>query len=242
MRVPQCPVNQTTTIYRDGYALHTDSAEYIIPTLAATYDGMTAMRIFATTDNQEAWAQACNGGEPFVISDTPAECKELVFECCLRQVNITTAKAGWFVGLMEGGLATDTIADAGTIADKDLVGFFKLEASTNEVGFVYRKAGQALQTKVAIVGTAPALTWVRLGFRFDSVRKTITPWYGTGDNTTTKFAPVASGVITAANIAAATFPDSEYMAPIFGLKNAHADDFYIDIRSAACAQLAKDAD
>jgi hypothetical protein len=242
MSLPNCPVNITTVADYNSYRCYTDSAEYIRPTLASEYDGPPALRLFATTDNQEAWAQACNGAEPFVISDTPAECRDLVFEVCLRQVNITTAKSGWFVGLMEAGLATNTIGDDGTMIDKDFIGFFKTETATNEVAFVYRKNGQAMQTKLAIVGRAAAVTFVKLGFRFDSAAKTIMPYYGTGDNSTTPIAPVPTGLITAANIAAATFPDSEYMAPIFGLKNAHADDFYIDVRAAACAQLSKAAD
>lgn len=240
---PNCPVNITTVAtYGGGYRCYTDSAEYIRPTLASEYDGPSALRLFATTDNQEAWAQACNGGEPFVISDTAAECRDLVFECCLREANITTAKSGWFIGLMEAGLATDTIVDAGTMADKDYIGFFKPEGNTTTVDFVYRKNGQAHTEALGDVATIAALTWLRLGFRFDAAKKEITPWVGSGDNTTTVMAPVTAGVIDATDIAAATFPDSEYMAPIVGLKNAHADDFYVDVRSWAVAQLAKAAD
>lgn len=240
--LPNCPVNITTVADYHGYRCYTDSAEYIRPTLASEYDGPPALRLFATTDNQEAWAQACNGAEPFVISDTAAECRDLVFEVCLRQANITTAKSGWFVGLMEAGLATDTIVDAGTMCDKDFIGFFKPEGNTAGVDFVYRKNGQAMVEKLGDILTVAALTWYRLGFRFNATNRTITPWVGTGDNTTTKFAASTSGVVTATNIATATFPDSEYMAPIAGLKNAHADDYYIDIRSWAVAQLAKAAD
>lgn len=242
MNLPNCPVNITTVATYNGWRCYTDSAEYIRPTLASEYDGPPALRLFATTDNQEAWAQACNGAEPFVISDTAAECRDLVFECCVRAANITVTKSGWFIGLMEAGLAADTIVDAGTLADKDLIGFFKPEGNTAGVDFVYRKNGGAVVEALGDIATIAALTWYRFGFRFNAANRTITPWFGTGDNTTTKFAPVTTGIITATDIAAATFPDSEYMAPIAGLKNAHADDFYLDVRSFACAQLSKAAD
>lgn len=242
--LPNCPVNITTVATYNGWRCYTDSAEYIRPTLASEYDGPPALRLFATTDNQEAWAQACNGAEPFVISDTAAECRDLVFECTFRCANDTINKSGFFIGLMEAGLAADTIADAGTLADKDLIGFFKPEGNTGGIDFVYRINGGAVTEAKGDILTLSTtdLTWYRVGFRFNAANRTVTPWVGTGDNTTTKFAPVTSGIITATSIAAATFPDSEYMAPIAGLKNAHADDYYIDIRSWAVAQLAKAAD
>jgi hypothetical protein len=213
--------------------------------LASEYDSQGATRIFATTDNQEAWMQGCNGGEPFVISDTAAESRDLVFECCFRAANITVSKGGFFIGLMEGGLATDTIADAGTLADKDFIGLFKPEGNTSGVDLVYNKAGAGgVTTHVDDWKTIAALTWYNFGFRYDGRKNVVTFYWGTGDRSTTPMAPDESStsIVTAADIAAATFPDSEYLAPIAGLKNAHADDYYIDLRLMACAQLAKAAD
>ncbi|MCU0962870.1 MAG: hypothetical protein MUF48_22470 [Pirellulaceae bacterium] len=247
MNLPNCPVNTTTVGDYNGFRCYTDSAEYIRPTLASEYDGPPALRLFATTDNQEAWAQACNGAEPFVISDTAAECRDLVFEVCFRAVNITVTKGGFFIGLMEAGTAAEnTIADAGTLADKDMIGLFKPEGNTSGIDFVYNKAGAGgVTTHVDDFATIAALTWYRFGFRFNAATRIITPWWGTGDNTTTAFKPkttTATGIIAATSIAAATFPDSEYLAPLVGVKNAHADDYYIDIRSWAVGQLSKAAD
>jgi hypothetical protein len=246
LNLPNCPVNITTVADYNGYRCYTDSAEYIRPTLASEYDGPPALRLFATTDNQEAWAQACNGAEPFVISDTAAECRDLVFEVCFRAKDADTTlsadKGGFFIGLMEAGLATNTIGDDGTMIDKDFIGFFKPEGSAAGVDFVYRISGGAMVTDVDDLGTITSNTWYRAGFRYNASTRIITPWWGTGDNTTTKFAPVTADVVTAAEIAAATFPDSEYLAPIAGLKNAHADDYYIDIRSWTVGQLSKAAD
>jgi hypothetical protein len=238
---PNFGVNNTTVVYNNGFAGYTDSAEYIRPTLASEYDAQGATRIFATTDNQEAWMQGCNGGEPFVISDTAAECRDLVFECAFRVANITINKGGFFVGLMEGGLATNTIADAGTMADKDYIGLFKPEGNTSGVDLVYNLSGQTMVTHADDWQTIAALTWYHFGLRFNAKNKTITPWWGTGDRDTTTMAADTDNVITASDISSTTdyFPDGEYMAPIAGLKNAHADDYYIDLRLLACAQLAK---
>lgn len=240
---PNFAVGQTTVIYNNGFAGYTDSAEYVRPTLASEYDGPGATRIFATTDNQEAWIQGCNGGEPFVISDTAAEMKELIFEVTFRAANITTGKAGFFIGLMEGGLATNTIADAGTMVDKDFIGIFKPEGNTSGIDLVYNKAGAGGVTEhKGDWKTIAALTWYTFGFRFHADRGILIPWWGTGDRSTTVVAPDATNQIGASAIAAATFPDSEHLAPIAGLKNAHADDYYIDIRELACAQVAKATD
>lgn len=239
---PNIAVAQTTVVYQNGFGCYTDSAEYIRPTLASEYDGPGATRLFATTDNQEAWIQGCNGGEPFVISDTAAECRDLIFECCFRVANVTTAKSGWFIGLMEGGLATNTIADAGTLADKDLIGIFKPEGNATTVDLVYQKSAGGVVEHKADWKTIAALTWYHFGFRFNAQSRIITPWWGTGVRATTEMAADTDNIITAANIATATFPDSEHMAPIAGLKNAHADDFYLDLRLLSCAQLAKTAD
>lgn len=243
MNLPNCPVNITTVADYNGWRCYTDSAEYIRPTVASEYDGPPALRFFATTDNQEAWGQPCNGAEPFVISDTAAECRDLIFEVCFRAANITVNKSGFFIGLMQAGLVTNTIADAGTMIDQDFIGFFKPEGNTSGIDFVYNIAGGGgMVTEVDDFATIAALTWYRAGFRFNAANKTITPWWGTGDNSTTKFAPVTADIVTATEIATATFPDGEYMAPIAGLKNAHADDYYFDIREWAVGQLAKAAD
>lgn len=235
---PYCPVNNTTAIGgSDGAVMYTDSAEYIRGLLTSEHKS-GGVRAFATTDNQEAWCQWCGGGDPFIISDTAADARELVFEAAFRIVNITTAKYGFFIGLMEAGCAAaDTIADAGTLADKDMIGIFKPEGNTSGLDLVYRINGESVVEHAGDWQTLATNTWYHFGLRYNPINKVLTPWWGVGTRAT-RMAPDKDNAILPTDIGAATFPDGEGLAPIFGLKNAHADDAWVDLRIMACAQRA----
>lgn len=236
---PFVPVATTTVVnVGGGWTGYTDSAEYIRGTLHTEYGDGPAIRFFATTDNQEAWIKGCGGGDPFMISDTAADAKELVFEVSFRVANITVTKGGFFLGLAQGLLATNMIADAGTLADTGLIGIFKPEGNTSGVDLVYQKASGGVIEHVGDWQTIAALTWYHFGLRYNPQTKVLTPWWGTGDRDTTRMAPDKDNAILSTDIDDATFPDGIGMAPLLGLKNAHADDYYIDVRTCACAQRA----
>lgn len=166
-----------------------------------------------TTDNNEVWLQSgYSQAAPFKIASTGG--KKLIFEARIKIDNVTNSKAGFFVGLAEEGLAAaNTIADAGTIASKDLIGFFRPEGDGDGIDFVYRLAGQAMQTVIEDIPSALS-TYTTLGFVFDP-----------NEDDSHKITVVVDGVaqntfVTQTNIEAATFPDGEELAPIIGLKNA----------------------
>lgn len=224
----------------DGARTYEDADSYI-KQLKEVGGGL---RIFNTTNNEEAWIQwGGDNGAPFRISDAAGEARELVFEAAIRFNTVADDKGGFFIGLGEEGLAAaDTIVDAGTLADKDLIGFFRAEGDGDAIDIVYRKAGQALQTVKADWKTIAADTWYHVGFRYHQKNRTVKFWFGTGDRSTTIMDVDTDNTITAADIAAATFPDAELLAPLAGGKSASADDTYMDVRLLACGQLAPAAD
>ena len=168
------------------------------------------------TDNDEVWMSP--GGAASVlgaISDTAGADLLMIFEACVKLSQITSGNA--FVGLGEEGLAAaDTITDSDALADKDLIGFAQLADDLDAFDFVYRMAGQAVQTKVSVAHTIVADTYVKLGFVYDPLApaaKRITVYVNGVDSGT---------YVTATNIAAATFPDAEELNAIFGVKNGAA--------------------
>lgn len=179
------------------------------------------------TDNNEAIVQfgGADAAAVFRISDGAGEQKKLFFECRVKADTVTDAKAGFFVGLAASGVAAadGLIADDGTLADKDLIGFFRPEGDGDGVDFVYRKNGQAVQTAIADVATIAADTYVKLGFIYDPAAVA-----------SKKIAVFVNGVeqntyVTAANIAAATFPDAVLLQAAAGIKTAEDVDHNIQL-------------
>lgn len=150
------------------------------------------------------------------ITDDANEQYGVLFECRVKKATVGNTTTCFVAGLAEEGLAAaDTLTDAtGALASKDFVGFQVLAAAGATVNFIYRKAGQALQTPLAAAATMTADTWVKLGFRYQ-------PW-ASDDK---KIAIFVNGVeqstyVTATNIAAATFPDAEELCMLFATLNA----------------------
>lgn len=234
-----------TVLYgSDGSRGYIDSTNAAIRQITGTVGG--GITIFNSTDNEEAWLQWGGAtGAPFIISDTAANLRELIFEFAFKVNSVTDDKFGFFIGLAEEGSAgADFITDAGALKDADYFGFFRDEADGDALDIVYKKNGQTAVTHKGDWKTIAADTWYHVGFRYNAANKVITPWFGTGDRSTTKMAPDTDNVITASDISSSTdiFPDGEELAPIVGLKSAHADDAQLDIRLACCAQLAPAAD
>jgi hypothetical protein len=198
-----------------GYTYYLDTATSTcsIGGVATSLDGICKITLGAT-DNHEGWIQAGAGGNLGLITATNPQ--RLWFEARFAAGQITTT-SNTFVGLGEENLAAaDTITDAGALADKDLLGFWTLEAASQTVVFGYKKAGQTAVSVIAAFHTLVVDTFVKLGFMFDPlapVDKRIKAYKNGVEQTT---------YVTAANIAAATFPLEQKMAPLFGIKNNNA--------------------
>jgi len=177
------------------------------------------------TDNDEVWMQAgYSVGGPFKISD--ANPKPLIF-CASFKVSALSAH-GVFIGLAEPGLAAaNTIADAGTLADKEFIGFFRPEGDVDGLDFVYQTSGESLQTKIADCITLEADTWYTVGFYFDG--NGIVPYYNGKRDYVNR--------ITAADIAADEFPDAESLNILMGQKNGAAAAHTTTVRFVECQQL-----
>ena len=215
-----------------GQRIYVDASSTIAPVTGLLGGGL---RIFATAVDEEAWIQWGGAtGAPFSISDAIA--RDLALEVAFRCNVVDDDAFGFFIGLMEEGCAAaDTIADAGTMASKDFVGFFRPEGDGDSLDWVYRKNGAAMQTKKAKILTLAANTWYKIGFRFSPSGLSVTPWHGIGTGAT-PMTEDKTNKITTANIAAVLFPDAQTMNLIAGLKCESAEDAYIDLRWAAVGQ------
>lgn len=188
------------------------------------------------TDNLE-----CNlvAGSPtsvmYRISDGAGERDVVIYEARIAVGSIADTVAGVFVGLTEEGTAvTDgIITDAGALADKDLIGFWRLEGDGDQIDVVHKKAGQTAVTvladALATANNSPitALTageFVKLGFVYDFKHPDgpRIEYFVNGQKLNTALS-LANGVF------AATFPDAEELTPAFCIKNAAAAAATLDV-------------
>lgn len=167
-------------------------------------------------DNDEGYLTAAgNTGAEAIISDTSGSDLPLWFECRIKKASIANNSLGFFVGLAEEGLAAqDTlVADTAEVASKDLIGFQVLQAAGGTVLAIYRKAGQNKQTVLSAAHTLVADTYVKLGFKYN-------PWDTQGRLIRFFVNGIEdkSGYVSAANIAAATFPDGEELVRLLACR------------------------
>lgn len=197
------------------YYVDTGTAAGSIAGVAADRDG-TMKLLNAAQDNHEIWVQAGGGSNLGIIANSGANMQRLWFEARFKVGQIGN-NYNAFVGLGEESLAAaDTVTDAGALADKDLLGFWVLEAAGATLNFGFRKAGQAVQTTIAGIQTLVADTWYKLGFYYNPLApadKKIKVYVNGVEKST---------YVTAALIAAATFPLDQGMSPLMGVKNGSA--------------------
>ncbi len=163
-------------------------------------------------DNQECWLQYGNSTSVCsVVSNTAGDDKLLVFEARFRPNDVVGNR---FIGLTEEGFAAgDAISDAGVlVTTKDYIGFYVAEGAPTTLKFGYQKGSQTAQV-VATAATIAASSIYKVGFVFDpngDPAKRIRAYVNNVELTT---------YVTAAQIAAATFPNGEELGPTFGVKN-----------------------
>lgn len=204
----------------------------------ATEKGLIQLAIDGNAANDEAVLQWGRGlGAPFILADN-----DLVFECRLNVSAITAAKWSWAVGLGEvsmgatDGLFVDT---TGALADKNFLGFVHLQAEGADVDGAYKADGQTYQdgatkTKLNAIAKTVANTYVKLGFRYRAVPKSV-EFYVDGVLAGTSSAPAR---LTASEIDAATFPDDVFVTPIIGVKDIAGNAaLNVKVDWVACAQM-----
>ena len=196
--------------------------------MLATEIGGVVRLLTPATDNKEAWMQA--GGLTTVqtkLDDSSGNRNRVRFEARLRMSSIADTVFGWFCGLAEEGSALENfIADAGTLVDKDLIGFFRPEGDGDGIDIVHQKAGGGLITVQADAVVPVVNTFVKLGFDFnflDSDGPSIR--YFANGVQVARFALTAGDPPTFP----ATFPDAEELAFIAGLKTAAGTASSLDL-------------
>lgn len=225
-----------------GIRSFTDLTGTVSGLTKSQYSGGQGFRMLASVDNEAAELQFGGGGEPFIISDTAADVKELVYEVHFRTNSVTANDAAFFLGLASATtLDGDFIADNGAdVADLDMVGLLHTHADTTGVDVIYQKTGGALTTHQADIGTIAADTWYIFGMRYIPTSRKVDLYFGPGARSTSLVK--SSTPILSTDIDDATFPDGEGLCPTFAFKGGHADDKTLDIRTFACAQVAYPAD
>lgn len=205
-------ISGATAGYFSGYSAYIDTgtgAASIAPT------ELTAGAIRASLpaqDNHEAWMQAGGGAGVHLIDGTTL----YGFEARVR-VNVLT-DLGVAVGVSQtGSAAANMLTDNdGAVSDKNQIIFHSDTAAPTVVDLVYKADGQTAQVLIAGVHTWVAAEWVKLGFLIDPTAEPSRrgKFFVNGQEQST--------YLTAAQLAAATFPSDALLSPIFGLKTGAA--------------------
>ena len=211
--------------YIDGGGTITQLSDEVGGVVALTTDG---------TDEDEIWMSTGALGK---ISDTAGEACLTVFEARYKVNTIADAAMSHFVGLAKPGLAAaDTAVDTtGALkADSDFIGFRTL-LDGDSIDFIYQKGSATIQSKIAGVHVPVADDFVKLGFVYDPdapAAKKIKVFVNNAEQST---------YVTAANIAAATFPDGVLLSMLAGYKNTTAVAGELAMDWWAYAQVIKPA-
>jgi hypothetical protein len=214
-----------------GYSAFLDSDS--IAQLTDEVGGVVALTTDGT-DEDEIWMSTGALGK---ISDTAGDDCLTVFEARYKVSSIADSAMSHFIGLAKPGLAAaDTVVNATGVlkANSDFIGFRTL-LDGNSIDFVYQKGSAAVQNTIAGVHVPVADDFVKLGFVYDpseSASKRIKVFVNNVEQST---------YVTAANIAAATFPDGVILSMLAGFKNTTAVATEMAIDWWAYAQVLKPA-
>jgi len=163
---------------------------------------------------------------------------DLCFECRVAWSNITVDAHGQFVGLGELGtgvtLKVLDNADPPVICnDYDLIGFQRLQGETSALDAMYQVGGQtkvdgAVNTNLDTLHTIVITEYVKLGFRFRAGTNSL-HWFING-------VEQADAKLGTAVLAAATFPNDNFMTPVAANVNDGTAACNFDMDWWACAQ------
>lgn len=216
-------VTSNVGTYSRGLKSYEDTGD-VLSVIATETTGVLKLAI-AATNNNESWITTGNNtgvlGKVTSLSGKRVWCEQRVKLGSILTQNL-------FIGAGEEGLAAaETITDAGALASKDLIGFQVLEDDPGYFDTVYRKAGQTAQVVKNQAQAITADTYYKLGWKYTGPNKDL-------ERGGERLEYWVNGVkladyVTAAQIAAATFPTGEELALLFGGKNANAaNNHYLD--------------
>ena len=169
------------------------------------------------SDNDEG--SVSTGSPAFIVSDTAAYAKKLWFEARIKSATVANDGVAQFIGLAWDHDSQVSVAGADALTNTDgalgamsFLGFHVDAADGDSWDFVYRAEGQAQTVLISGVDVAVADTYAKFGFVYDPGAvdaKKIKVFVDGAEQSTYG---------TATNLAAATFPDAEAMAPTWATK------------------------
>lgn len=159
----------------------------------------------------------------FNISDTAADAMPVCFEGRMKKASIADNELAFFLGLAwdhgDGVSVAKTLCltdDDAALGAFSYIGFHCDAADGDAIDFVVKAEGGAQTVIKAGIEVPVADTWMKLGFKYDP------------DHDTTKRIKLfvnnveQSTYVTSTQIAAATFPDAEPLAPVWCVKTCEA--------------------
>ena len=245
--------DDTATVPSYDRYIHTSNTIRITSVTETNYFGSVAL-ITDATDNDgpvlhrvvSLNAAGSNVTAPYVISDTAGSAFPLWFEGRYKVSSVTDDIISHFFGLASGILDTRA-ADNGVLEDDtgalvDSVAFLGFGVQHTNGGttganaaldFCYQDSAATTPViHTAALATLVADTYFKVGFKFlpqADASQRITIYYNG--------IPVTSSYVTAAQIAAATFPDGDMMGFVVGSKNGTAGASTLTCDWWECVQL-----
>lgn len=188
------------------------------------------------TDNDEG---VISGSAPaYVVSDTAANAKRLWFEARVSKASVANDALATFVGLAWDHGNSISVAKTACLTDTNgalgafsFLGFHVDHADGDAMDFVFKADSQSAVVVKAGVHVPVAGEYVKVGFFYDpeaTPAKQITIFVNGLPQAT---------FVTATQIAAATFPDAEPMAPVWVTKVGESSEVKAQMSRWRVAQL-----
>lgn len=210
----------------DIYSSYIDTSNTIKMLATEKMNGVCRLALDNTDNDGPVLQMGGGAGGCVMISDTAGDDLPLWFEARWRKSSVADNGIAVFIGLAQEGLAADDgvlVDDTGVLTDVDHIGFNVAHDNGEELNFAFTKEGQTDTELLAAMDTLVASTWVKTGFKFDpdfDTSKRIKVFLNNSEQST---------YVTGTQIAAATFPDGEEMAPTFAGKNGAAGATNLDL-------------
>lgn len=221
-----------------GYVFYGDTGVVMRAESSATEGAGNALTVSGNdADNDEGIMSL--GSPAFMVSDTGGTAGKLWFEARIKKASVANNGVSQFIGLADDFGAQKRIAEsANAMADDtanlgafSFLGFHQDAANGDSWDLVVRAEGGAQTVLISGVDVIVADTYAKLGFVYDPAAPAAEQIaiYVDGVKQTT--------FVTADNIAAATFPDAEALAPTWATKTGAAAEVVCSLDWWRTAQL-----
>lgn len=229
----------TTMAGLAGYNAYGGTHATIAALTSPTSGASGELKVYGDTDGDSVSCSVQVPGWPFKISGiSGSKTKKLWFEARVAVSSIADSNTEAFVGLAEPlslAAAVPITDTAATLADQNIVGFYRTESDGDKWQFSYKANGVTAVTSHATLATPVASTYMKLGMKFDPDANTLKVFIdGTETALTT---PIISTQLGAT--AGTDFPNDVFMSPVLAIRNATGSSpGYLLCDWFACAQLA----